>query len=120
MNVIRIVKLNIFFDDYYIINNKPNSFQVIEDIEPLLELLGQPHNEKYEIRCLHEHSDETIEKILEDLNFTWDEMVTKKLLWNTLCYIVLSPDNRYYEQIDKQKIFDAIWENGSAGEENVE
>ena len=118
MNVIRIVKLNIFFDDYYIINNKPNSFQVIEDIEPLLALLGQPHDEKYEIRYLDECSDETIEKILEDLNFTWDEMVTKKLLWNTLCYIVLSPDNKYYKQADKQKIFDAMWANGSTGEEN--
>lgn len=120
MNTIKIIRLSIFIDDYYIINNKPNSFQVISSTEHLLALLGQPHNEKYEIRYLDEYSNETVEKILESLNFTWDEMVTKKLLWYTLCYIVLSPDNKYYKQADKQKIFDAMWTNGSTGEEDDE
>ena len=119
MKTIKVIRLSINFDDYYIINDSSNSFQIIDNGKNFLKLLGQPHDEEYKIRYVYEY-DEIIEPILEYLNFTWDEVVTQKLLWSVLCLMLLSPDKKYSGQVDRLKIFEAMWEFGKTGEEDDE
>lgn len=119
MKTIKVIRLSINFDDYYIINDGSNSFQIIDNGKNFLKLLGQPHDEEYKIRYVYD-SDECIEPILEYLNFTWDEVVTQKLLWSVLCLMLLSPDKKYSGQVDRLKIFEAMWEFGNTGEEEDE
>lgn len=119
MKTIKVIKLNISFDDYYIINDGSNSLQIIDNEKNFIRLLGQPHIEEYKIRYVCDY-DEVVEPILEYLNFTWDEIVTQKLLWNVLCFMLLNPDKKYSGQVDRLKIFEAMWECGNTGEEEDE
>lgn len=119
MKTIKVIRLSISFDDYYIINDGSNSLQIIDDEKIFLKLLGHPHDEEYQLRYVFEY-DEAVEPILTYLNFTWDEVVTQRLLWNTICYMLLSPDKKYFGQVDRLKIFEAMWEYGNTGEEDDE
>lgn len=119
MKTIKIIKLNINFDDYYIIDDGSNPLQIIDNEKNFIRLLGYPHDKEYKIRYVCDY-DEVVEPILEYLNFTWDEVVTQKLLWNVLCFMLLNPDKKYSGQVDRLKIFEAMWECGRTGEEEDE
>ena len=117
---IKVIRLSINFNIYYIINDGSNSFQVIDNEKIFIKLLGRPHDEEYKIRYVYDY-DEYMEPILEYLNFTRDEEVDiQKLVWNTLCYILLCSNKKYSGYIDRLKIFEAMWECGSTGEEDDE